>query len=562
MRVWLVSFLSAGLVWGAQPYRARHAMVVSGESTASEIGARVLQAGGNAIDAAVAVGFALGVTHSGMTGLGGGGYILVRLNDGRTDFFDFRERAPGKASRNMFLRADGRLSEDSVIGWRAAAVPGNVRGYELAHQKFGTRPWVDLLQPAIQLAAKGHPISYMRAQALRAAENLSKDPESRRIFQKGGAYYEPGEMVVQPELGRTLERIARNGSKEFYEGETARRFAGEMATHGGLITLADLKAFAVSERQPLTGQYRGLDVITASGSSSGGIGLLQMLGVLEGSGYEKAGAGSASSIHFMAEAMRRYFADRAEWIGDPDFFHIPYDRLLDKQYIAALRKSIDPNHSTPSRRIHAAGQSGREGSDTTHFAVVDAQGNAAAVTVTLNSQYGSGVTVPGLGFILNNNMDNFAADPGRANQYGLIQGEANAIQPGKRPVSSMTPTILARNGKLYMAVGTPGGPTITNSVLQALVNVVDFHMNAQDAVSAPRFHHQWFPDKLFLEPGFSPDTIALLEARGHEIELKGSNNDLMMILSDGDWLQAGVDPRREGKAAAPASPQLSRSRGE
>jgi len=310
-----------------------------------------------------------------------------------------------------------------------------------------------------------------------------------------------------------------------------------------------LKAYSVAESKPLTGRYRGLDVITASGSSSGGVGLLQMLGVLEESGYEKTGAGSAASIHFMAETMRRWFADRSESIGDPDFFRIPYDRLLDRKYIAALRQSIDPDRATPSRKIHAGKAAPREGSDTTHFAVVDAEGNAVAVTFTLNNQFGSGVTVPGLGFILNSDMDDFAADPGKTNQYGLIQGEANAIQPGKRPVSSMTPTIVARDGKLYMAVGTPGGLTIMNSVLQALVNVVDFKMNAQDAVSAPRFHHQWFPDRIFLEPGFSPDTIALLEARGHEIEFKGSNNDMMMILSDGDWLQAGVDPRREGKAA-------------
>src|SRR5436190_13587073 len=273
-----------------------------------------------------------------------------------------------------------------------------------------------------------------------------------------------------------------------------------------------------------------------------------MLGVLEESGYEKSGAGSAASIHFMAETMRRCFADRSESVGDPDFFQVPYDRLLDRKYLASLRNSIDPNHATPSRKIHSGTVVSREGLDTTHFAVVDAEGHAVAVTFTLNSQFGSGVTVPGLGFLLNNNMDNFAADPGKANQYGLVQGEANAIQPGKRPVSSMTPTILVRDGNLYMVVGTPGGPTIMNSVLQALVNVVDFKMNAQDAVSAPRFHHQWFPDRIFMEPGFSPDTIALLKARGHEIEFKGSNNDMMMILRDGDWLQAGVDPRREGKA--------------
>ena len=544
----ILACMIENLVWGAQPYRARHAMVVSGETNATEAGVNVLKGGGNAIDAAIAMGFVLSVTHSGMCGLGGGGYVLLRMADGRTDFFDFREQAPGKASREMFLDASGNLSPDSVVGWRAAAVPGNVRGFETAHRKFGMRPWPELLQPAIALASQGHPLSYMRAQAFRSAPSLAQDPESRRIFLNGGRYYEPGDNLVQPELGQTLAQIARGGSKEFYEGETAHRLADAMATHGGLITLADLKAFNVSERKPLTGLYRGDEVITASGSSSGGVGLLQMLGVIEGSGYEKSGAGSAASIHFMTEAMRRYFANRSDSIGDPDFFKTPFEALLNKKYIAELRASIDPEHATPSAQVHPGKFTTREGSDTTHYAVVDAAGNAVAVTFTLNSQFGSGVTVPGLGFLLNNNMDNFAANPGKTNQYGLRQGEANAIRPHKRPVSSMTPTIVLRNGKLFLVVGTPGGPTIMNSVLQAFVNVVDFRMNAQDAVAAPRVHHQWHPDKLFMEPGFSPDTIALLKARGHDIELKGSNNDMNMILIGG-WIQAGIDPRREGKAA-------------
>jgi gamma-glutamyltranspeptidase/glutathione hydrolase len=533
----------------AQSVRAKHSMVVSGESNATEIGVAVLNNGGNAMDAAVAMGFALGVTHSGMCGLGGGGYILTRMADGRTAFFDFRERAPGKASRDMFLGPDGKLSPDSVTGWRAAAVPGNVRGFELAHRKFGTRPWAELLQPSIRLASHGHPLSWLRAQEFRDGGNLAADRESRRVFQRGGKFYEPGDPLVQPELARTLERIARSGAQEFYEGETARRLADEMATHGGLISLADLKSYTVAEPRPLTGHYRGYELITASGTSSGGIGLLQMLGVLENSGYEKSGAASARSIHFMAEAMRRYFADRSQYIGDPDFVKVPVDALLDRQYIAKLRQSIDPDRAAPSARVRPGSFSTREGGDTTHFAVVDASGNAVAVTFTLNSRYGSGVTVPGLGFLLNNNMDNFAADPGRTNQYGLVQGEANAIQPGKRPVSSMTPTIVLREGKLFMVVGTPGGPTILNSVLQAFVNVVDYGMGAQDAVNAPRFHHQWYPDTLYVEPGFSPDTLRLLETRGHRIELKPSNNDLNMILIDGGWLQGAVDPRREGKAA-------------
>jgi len=546
-----VALIAGNLLWSAQPYRAKRAMVVSGETNASDTGLAVLKAGGNAMDAAIAMGFVLGVTHSGMTGLGGGGYILVRMADGRTDFFDFREQAPGRSTREMFLDAKGNLTQDSVIGWKAAAVPGQVKGFETAHRKFGTRPWADLVRPAIKLAAEGHPLSWGRAAAFKdpaVTKRLEQFPESKRIFLNNGRFYEPGDLLVQKELAQTLERIARNGAAEFYEGETAHRFADEMATHGGLITLADLKAFNVSEHEPLKGRYEGYDILTVGGSSSGGPGILQMLGVLEGTGFAKSGAGSAASIHYLAEAMRRFFAERSEYIGDPDYFHIPYDRLLDPKHIAELRASIDPDHATPSEKVRPGKSVSREGGDTTHFAVVDEAGNAVAVTVTLNSQFGSAVTVPGLGFLLNDNMDNFAANPGKTNQYGLIQGEANAIQPHKRPVSSMTPAIVLKDGKLFMVVGTPGGPTILNSVLQAMVNVIDFHMNAQDAVAAPRIHHQWYPDHIFMEPGFSPDTIALLKARGHQIEMKASNNDLHMILFANGSIQAGIDPRREGKA--------------
>jgi gamma-glutamyltranspeptidase / glutathione hydrolase len=546
----IVALVAGNLVWGAQPYRAKRAMVVSGETNATDTGLAVLKAGGNAVDAAVAMGFVLGVTHSGMTGLGGGGYILVRMAGGRTTFLDFREQAPGRSSREMFLDANGNLTQDSVIGWKAAAVPGNVKGYETAHRKFGKRPWAELLQPAIKLASDGHPLSWMRAAAFRGeAKRLEQFPESKRIFLNNGRFYGPGDLLVQKELAQTIERIARNGAAEFYEGQTAHRLADEMASHGGLITLAALKAFNVTEHKPLSGTYEGYDILTVGGSSSGGVGILQMMKVLEGTGWEKSGAGSASSLHYLAEAMRRFFADRSEYIGDLDYFHVPYDSLLSPKHIAELRASIDPDHATPSDKIRPGKFVSREGGDTTHYAVVDEAGNAVAVTVTLNSQFGSAVTVPGLGFLLNDNMDNFAANPGKTNQYGLVQGEANAIQPHKRPVASMTPTIVLKDGKLLMVVGTPGGPTILNSVLQSILNVIDFHMNAQDAVAAPRIHHQWYPDRLFVEPGFSPDTLALLKARGHQIELKGSNNDMNMILFAGHSIQGGIDPRREGKAA-------------
>jgi Gamma-glutamyltransferase len=370
--------MSHNLTWGAQPNRARHAMVVSGQPVASDTGLAVLKAGGNAMDAAIAMGFVMSVVHSGMCGLGGGGHILVRMKDGRTAFLDFREQAPIKSSRDMFLDAQGHLSPDTLTGWRAPAVPGYVKGLEAAHAKFGSKPWKDLLQPAIKLAQEGYPVSYMRAESFRKSEKLAHDPESKRIFLNNGRYFEAGENLVQPELAKTLQRIAAGGSKEFYEGETAHRLASEMAAHGGLITLADLKAVTVAEPKPLHGTYRGYDVFTAAGSSSGGVGLLQILGVLEGTGFEKGGAGSAASIHYMAEAMRRYFADRSEYIGDPAMFPVPYDKLLSKAHITALRASIDPDHATPSDRVRPGKFESREGSDTTHYAVVDAAGNAVA----------------------------------------------------------------------------------------------------------------------------------------------------------------------------------------
>ena len=475
----------------------------------------------------MAMAFVLAVTHPAMCGLGGGGHVLVRTGAGAASFFDFREQAPAAAARDMFADSAG----DAVKGWRAAAVPGYVRGWDTIHRRFGVKPWPDLLRPAIRMAADGFALSWLKRESFRTILNLEL------------------ESLVQPELARTLERIAAGGAQEFYAGETARVLAAQMAAHGGLITRTDLEAFRVAEPAPLAARYRGCEVITASGSSSGGVGLLQMLAVLESTGFERHGANSAAAIHFLAEAMRRFFSERAQYMGDPDFVTVPYSQLLSAEHVAALRASIDPERATPSSRLSPGALHRGEGANTTHFNVLDAEGNAVAATVTLNGQFGSCVTVPGLGFLLNNNMDNFAANPGKPNQYGLLQGEVNAIQPGKRPVSSMTPTMVLKDGGLFLIVGTPGGPTILNSVLQAVVNVIDFGMNAQDAVNAPRAHHQWYPDKLYLEPGFSPDTVALLEARGHEVEWRASLNDLNMILADGGWIQAAVDPRREGKAA-------------
>jgi gamma-glutamyltranspeptidase / glutathione hydrolase len=380
---------------------------------------------------------------------------------------------------------------------------------------------------------------------------LSRFPESNRIFLRDGKYYEPGDVFVQPELARTLERVARLGAKDFYEGETAQLLAKDMKEHGGLITLDDLKKYAAIERKPLTGAYRGYSIVTAPPPSSGGVGVLQMLGILEGTNYEKGGAGSASVVHYMTEAMRRYFADRSEHLGDPDFVKVPVTAMLDPKYIAKLRASIDPERATPSSEIHAGKFTGSESNETTHYSVADEAGNIALVTYTLNGGYGSKVTASGLGFLLNNEMDDFTAKPGSPNMFGLVQGEANSIQPEKRPLSAMTPTILTRDGKLFMVVGAPGGPRIISAVLQAILNVVDFGLNVQDAVDFPRFHHQWEPDRLTLEPGFKPDVIAGLKARGHEIDTASGNvsSSVEAIVYDQGWLEGGADPRSSGKAA-------------
>jgi gamma-glutamyltranspeptidase/glutathione hydrolase len=526
-------------------------MVVAMESLATDVGVSVLQKGGNAIDAAVAVGFAMAVTHPFAGNLGGGGYMLIRLADGRTTFIDFRERAPEKSSRNMYLDAKGDPTRDSIEGWRSSGVPGTVRGFEMATTKYGKRSWAQNLAPAIELATKGFPVSYALADGLKSSRSLASSPESKRIFQKDGAFYDVGETLTQSELGQTLERISRSGAAEFYEGETARRFADEMAKHGGLITLADLKAYKAIERTPLTGTYHGYTIVTAPPSSSGGIALLEMLGILEGTGYEKGGAGSAASIHYLAEAMRRAYADRNEYVGDPDFVKVPIAGLLDPAYLAKLRGSIDPERATPSDKVRPGKPSGTEHDETTHYSVVDSDGNAVAVTYTLNGGYGNGITVPGLGFLLNNEMDDFASKPGTPNMFGLVQGESNAIQPGKRPLSSMTPTIVVKDGKLFMTAGAPGGSRISTAVLQVILNVIDFGMNVQDAIDAPRVHHQWLPDKLSLERAISPDTVALLKAHGYDVDYNAGVvlAQVAAIVNDGGWLQGGSDGRSPaGKA--------------
>ncbi|HEY6989472.1 MAG TPA: gamma-glutamyltransferase, partial [Bryobacteraceae bacterium] len=531
------------------PVRAAHAMVVAQEPLAADVGRRVLLDGGNAVDAAVAIGLALAVTHPSAGNLGGGGFMLVRLANGKTTFLDFREAAPDKATRDMYLDAEGNPTKDSIFGWRSSGTPGSVAGFDYAHKKFGSKPWAELVAPAIQLARNGFSVSQSLADSFQSSKKmLATDPESKRIFLRDGAMYKAGETFRQPALADTLARIAKGGAKEFYEGETAKRLAATMATHAGLVTTRDLAAYKVMERTPLEGDYKQFHIITAPPPSAGGVGVLQMLGILDGTDFGSDGPNSVKAVHYEAEAMRRFYADRSEYLGDPQFYNVPVKSLLAADYLAWRRRTIDPNHPTPSeyigpglQRTQAAHISWFESSETTHYNVVDAKGNAVAVTYTLNNSFGNGITAPGLGFLLNDEMDDFAAKPGVPNMFGVTGGDANAIEPGKRPLSSMTPTIITKDGKFFMAVGAPGGSRITTGVLQVIVDVLDFHMNPQDAVDLPRFHHQWKPDALYLQNGFRADTEAALARMGYPIKPISGVARVEAIVMNNGVLEGGTE---------------------
>ena len=531
-----------------QPVHAPHAMVVSVQGLASQAGVDILRQGGNAVDAAVAVGFALAVVHPQAGNLGGGGFMLVRMGDGAAHFIDYREKAPAKASRDMYLDAQGNVIPDaSTIGYKSIGVPGSVAGMVYAEKKYGKLKLAQVMAPAIRLAREGFPLSWAEADEMRDPV-LAKFPASRQIFQRDGNYYKTGEIFRQPELAATLEKIAANPD-DFYRGEMARQIAAAVQQGGGLISAQDLANYQVKDRQPVRGTYRGYEVISAPPPSSGGIALIEALNILEGYDLGALGSRSAESIHLTVEAFRRAFYDRAEFLGDPDFAKIPVAQLLDKKYGEAWRASLDPHHASDSRQLkrpaefnaleryaaeHPQPLAVREPEHTTHYSVVDAQGDAVAVTTTLNDSFGSHVTVAGLGFLLNDEMDDFTSKPGVPNMYGLIQSPNNAIAPEKRPLSAMTPTIVLRNGRLFLVLGSPGGPRIITTVANILMAVVDYGMNLQEAVDAPRFHHQWMPDTIYLEKGFSPDTVKLLEGMGHKVTQQG-------YWSDGECIE--IDPK-------------------
>ncbi len=531
-----------------QPVHATHGMVVSVHELASRAGVDMMKAGGNAVDAAVATGFVLAVVHPAAGNLGGGGFMLIRMVDGKAHFIDYREKAPTAAKPDMYLDAQGNVIEDaSLIGYKSIAVPGSVAGMVYAEQKYGRLGLKQVMAPAIAAARDGYTLSWREARDFHD-KHLSEFPESRRIFQRDGNYYQQGDIFRQPDLARTLERIAEKPD-DFYHGDLARELAAAMQKGGGLITADDLAHYEVKEREPVVGTYRGYEVISAPPPSSGGTVLLESLNILEGYDLAKMGDRSSESIHFTIEAFRRAFFDRAEFMGDPDFAKIPVAQLIDKKYAAAWRGSIDADRASASKDLkrpaifseleqyaeaHPQPREYHEGQHTTHYSVVDGEGNAVAVTTTINDWFGSHVTADGLGFLLNDEMDDFSSKPGVPNSDGLIQGAANEIGPGKRPLSSMTPTIVARDGKAFLVLGSPGSSKIITTVANVLMGVIDYGMNIQEAVDAPRFHNQWLPDVLYVERWFSPDTVEDLQKMGYHVQagLRDGSD------SGGYWSQA------------------------
>ena len=572
-----LAFVPASPLLAQRPaVEAKNGMVTSAHVLASEAGVEILKKGGNAVDAAVATGLALTVVYPFAGNIGGGGFMVIHLaaRDGqpaRDIAIDYRESAPAAASRDMYVGPDGKLIKgegSSIQGWRASGVPGSVAGFALALEKYGSGKvtWADVCEPARRLAAEGHRVSSTTAAGFHRWEKLlSPYAASKEIYLKGGQFWQPGELWVQADLGATFARLQKHGPREFYEGETARLIADAMQKNGGTITLADLQAYRAVERPVLRGSYRGYDIVTMPPPSSGGIALLQMLAMLEPHDVRALGHNSAAKYHLFIEVMKRAFRDRAEYLGDPDFVKVPVAQLLDPAYLTKRMADFSPDKATPASAV-APGLGAfdpksalvrREKMETTHFSVVDAAGNAVANTYTLNGAYGSGVTIPGTGILMNNEMDDFTSQVGTPNMFGLIQGEANAIVPGKRPLSSMTPTLVAKDGQLLLVTGSPGGPTIINTVFQIITNFIDHQMPVMQAVEAARIHNQWMPDLTTFERfGLNADTAALLTAKGHTLKERQSyegayqgDGETIAVDPKTRLLQGAADPRKGDSAA-------------
>lgn len=537
---------------GQGPARAPSAMVSSATELSSRIGDEILRAGGNAVDAAIATGFALAVTYPQAGNIGGGGFMVIRFPDGTSTAIDFREKAPLASHPEMFLDANGNYSSEIHHNSHiAVGVPGTVAGFEMAHKKYGSLPWEKLVEPAVRLAEEGFPMmSYLSRSLKGVLPRMEKYPASVAAYSKDGVPYEEGELFRQPDLARTLARIRDEGRDGFYKGETARLIVEEMERNGGLITYEDLERYEAVEREPVRGTYRGYEVISMPPPSSGGVALIQMLNILEGYDLKAMGHNSPKYLHHLAEAMRLAFRDRARHLADPDFEDVPVARLTDKEYAAQLRSQIDPNRATPSRIEDVS--LAYESMETTHYSVVDKDGMAVAVTYTLEASYGMKAVVPGAGFLLNNEMGDFNGKPGLTTERGLIGTKPNLARPEKRMLSSMTPTILAKDGKLVAVLGSPGGRTIINTVLQLVLNIVDFEMGIQQAVNAKRVHHQWFPDLIRMEAGSDSVTAEVLRSMGHTVNLVGTTQGRAhsIMIDPETGVRIGAPDPRDGDAGA------------
>ena len=530
-------------------------MVVSQRMIASKVGAQILAQGGNAVDAAVATGLALAVVLPRAGNLGGGGFMVIYLKEeDKTIAIDYREKAPSAATRDLFLDENGDYDRKKAqFSLLSAGVPGSVAGFHHALTRYGTLTWEEVLQPAIKLAEDGFVIPHDLANTLaskRYRERLSADPAAAKVFfKKNKEIYSAGEILVQKDLAWTLKQLSQNGPEAFYSGDIAKLIVKEMERNGGLITLQDLKNYNVAERQPLVGDYKGYKVVSMPPSSSGGTHLIQMLNMLEDFPIKEMGFGSADTIHILAEVMKRAYADRSKYLGDSDFYKVP-SSLISKQYAKALNKEISLDQVTPSNEVSPGNPYPYESPDTTHFSVMDSYGNAVSNTYTLNFSYGSGKMIPGTGMLINNEMDDFSSKPGTPNGYGLLGSEANAIEGNKRPLSSMTPTIIFKDQKPYMVFGSPGGSRIITTVLQVALNVMEHEMNIAQAVHSPRMHHQWLPEVLMLEKGFGSDTEKLLESKGYKLYQSSTMGSVQAIVKEGNYFYGSADPRRPSAGVA------------
>ncbi|WP_390902167.1 gamma-glutamyltransferase [Xanthocytophaga flava] len=530
---------------------AKHAMVVSAHPEASRVGVEILKKGGNAVDAAIAVQFALAVVYPVAGNIGGGGFMVYRLKDGSTGTLDYREKAPAAAFEKMYQDSAGNVIQGlSINGHLAAGVPGAVDGMAEAHKKLGTLPWKDLVQPSIDLARNGVILTEKEANSLNNAKENFIKYNTHTPYLVREKPWQKGDTLFHPALALTLERIRDLGREGFYSGETANMIVREMQTANGIISLEDLKNYHSVWRDPMIGDYKGYKIISMPPPSSGGVALLQLLKMMENAKLRKWGWQQPNTVHWMAECERRVYADRASHLGDPDFYKVPVADLLNANYLQERLQTIQMDHATPSNEIKAGMFARNESDQTTHFSIVDAQGNAVSITTTLNGGFGSKVVVKEAGFLLNNEMDDFSAKPGVPNLYGVVGGVANAVQPGKRMLSSMTPTIIEKKGKLYMVVGTPGGSTIITSVFQNILNVLEHKMGMQESVSAKRFHHQWLPDAIMAEKGaFSEEARKALEAKGHKItEVNGIGRVDAILIRKKHKMEGGADPRGDDTA--------------